>query len=124
MQAIIMSRTEALEIALRRIIEARDEHAETGAYPTFREGGPGTHQDFDDWAANVADGALKYSTPVEDAINAAAFKARASRAQLDRHAMAAWFADTQPNGIPECMAGWFQEEDSETLLHPFRPARI
>lgn len=45
--------------ALELIRDARDVHADTGAYPPAPAGPNTAVQCFDDWAADVADAALK-----------------------------------------------------------------
>lgn len=46
--------TQRLVAALLAIRDARDYHAEQGTYPPAPRG-PGVGQEFDDWAADLAD---------------------------------------------------------------------
>lgn len=52
----------ATKLALQRIIQARDIHAECGEYPAYPNGPREEDQCFDDWAADVCEEALKGET--------------------------------------------------------------
>jgi hypothetical protein len=51
-----------LTVAARRIIDARDQHADDGSYPPHPDG-PGKSQCFDDWACDLLEDALKGVDP-------------------------------------------------------------
>ena len=51
-------RLKVLAVALNKIVRARDHHADHASYPT-PPNGPTEDQCFDDWAAEVAEAALK-----------------------------------------------------------------
>ena len=51
-----------LTVAARRIIDARDQHADAGSYPPHPDG-PGKSQCFDDWACDLWEDALKGVDP-------------------------------------------------------------